>query len=60
MSMERQGVSYAGEFELVHAMISSKDGKVRADLLQDVQITELNIFENMFAMIKLYNNIIVY
>ena len=48
MTMVRQGVSYAGEFELVHAMISSKDGKVRADLLQDVQITELNIFENMY------------
>ena len=48
MAEERQGVSYAGDFEVVHAMISSKNGQVRADLLTDVQITELNIFENMF------------
>ena len=36
MAEERQGVSYAGDFEVVHAMISSKNGQVRADLLTDL------------------------
>lgn len=47
--MSRQGVQYAGEVEFLEVMITSPDGQsVRLDANNDVTITEINVFEDMF------------
>ncbi len=47
--MSRQGVQYAGEVEFLEVMITSPDGQsVRLDANNDITITEINVFEDMF------------
>ena len=41
------GVQYAGDFNLEEALLISPTGNV-TDLLTDVVIVEMNIFEDMF------------
>ena len=42
-----KGMQYAGEFEIKQAQIFSPDGEA-TDLLTDMQLIEINIFEDMF------------
>ena len=57
--MSRQGVQYAGEVEFLEVMITSPDGQsVRLDANNDVTITEINVFEDMFRH-SLTGNILI-
>ena len=42
-----EGMQYAGEFQIKQAQIFSPDGEA-TDLLTDMQLIEINIFEDMF------------
>ena len=45
--MSRDGVQFAGEFQLLECRIMSPTGKL-TDLKTDMQIVEINIFESIF------------
>ena len=47
--MSREGIQYAGEVEFQEVMLTSPDGNtVRLDLNNDITITEINVFEDLF------------
>ena len=49
MATTRQGVQFAGEVEFLEVMLTSPDGNsTRLDLNNDIVITEINIFEDLF------------
>ena len=45
--MSKDGVQYAGEYQLLELRIMSPNGKL-TDLKTDMQIVEINLFESIF------------